>query len=107
MMPESSVHTDRLLIYPSRVKTFLVLLGSIVFVVLGVWIAESGIARGPAALEGFIASYVGIPFFSACGLYAAYRLLRRRPALEIDWMGITDAASALGVGRLSWEEIDH
>lgn len=100
-------HPDRLVIYPSRTKALLVVLGSIAFVALGIWIGTPEIARRVAPWEVVIASYVGVPFFSACGLYAAYRLAIRRPAVEIDSAGITDAASALGVGRLNWDEVDH
>ncbi len=104
MTTDSGMHSDRLVIYLSRAKMSLVLLGSIAFVVLGGWI---GTVQGVPFLDVVIASYVGVPFFAACGLYAAYRLASQRPALEIDSMGITDASSALGAGRLSWEEVDH
>ena len=107
VMLDSTQHSDRLVIYPSRVKMSLVLLGAIAFVLAGLWIGASGIARVAPIWEVFIATYVGVPFFAACGLYAAYRLVIRRPALEIDWMGITDTSSALGAGRLGWEEVDH
>jgi len=85
----------------------LVLLGSVTFVVIGIWIGTSDVARHLPIWDVVIAVYVGVPFFAACGLYAAYRLAIRRPALEIDSAGITDAASALGAGRLIWEEVDH
>jgi hypothetical protein len=108
MMPDirssgSGSPLDRLVIYPSRAKTLLVLLGAIGFVALAVWIGTLGLW----SLEALIAVCVGVPFFSACALYAMYRLVRNRPVLEIDWMGITDAASAFGAGRLYWSEVDH
>ncbi len=107
MTPDSSTDANRVVIYPSRAKMSLVLLGSIAFVVIGVWIATSDVARGLAIWKVVIASYVGVPFFAACGFYAIYRLATHRPALEIDSTGIADSASAVGAGRLSWEEIDH
>jgi len=76
-------------------------------VVIGAWIGTPGVAKGLAIWKVVVASYVGVPFFAACGLYAAYRLAIRRPAVEIDSKGITDAASAVGAGRLSWDEVDH
>lgn len=106
-MPDSSARFDRLVIYPSRAKMLLVLLGAIAFVVIGIWIDTTGVARRLPIWEVVIAVYIGIPFFAACGLYAAYRLAIRRPALVIDSTGITDAASALGAGRLLWDEVDH
>lgn len=107
VMTDSSTRADRLVIYPSRAKMSLVLLGAIAFVVAGLWIGTSDMTRGVPIWDVVIATYLGAPFFAACGLYAAYRLVIRRPALEIDWMGITDRASALGAGRLSWDEVDH
>jgi len=82
-------------------------MGSIAFVVIGVWIGTPGVARGLATWKVIVASYVGVPFFAACGLYAAYRLVSHRPALEIDSAGITDSASSVGAGRLRWDEVDH
>lgn len=107
MTADSSTDRNRVVIYPSRAKMSLVLLGSIAFVVIGVWIGTPAGARGLAVWKVVIASYVGVPFFAVCGLYAAYRLAIRRPALEIDSTGITDAASAVGAGRLRWDEVDH
>ena len=43
---------------------------------------------------------------AASGLYAVYRLAIRRPSLEFDSNGIT-APNVVGVGRLSWDEVDH
>jgi hypothetical protein len=107
MTHDSSGDPSRVVIYPSRAKMSLVLLGSIAFAVIGIWIGTPGVARGLAIWKVVIASYIGVPFFAACGLYAAYRLATHRPALEIDSTGITDAASAVGAGRLNWDEVDH
>ncbi len=98
---------DRVVIYPSRSKMLLILLGSIAFVVAGIWIGTSHMGQELPVWKVIIASYIGVPFFGFCGFYAAYRLAIRRPALEIDSTGITDAASALGARRLSWDEVDH
>ena len=105
MKPSTTNDPDRIVIYPSRGKTALVLLGAIGFVVVCAWLLSLGVRR--VGVEGLVASLVGVPFFGVCGLYAAYRLVHRRPAVEIDRMGIVDGASALGVGRLLWDEVDH
>ena len=107
MSPDSSTPPDRLVIYLSPVRMLLVFLGATAFVALGVGILASGVTRGLPLWELILAVYVSIPFFGACGLYAAYRLLIRRPALESDGMGITDTSSALGAGRLNWDEVAH
>ena len=91
MTPDSNTRSDRLVIYPSRTKMSLLLLGSIAFVVIGIWIGTSGVMRWVLIGEVVLATYAGVLFFAACGLYAAYRLAIRRPALEIDPAGITDA----------------
>src|SRR5262245_36958156 len=101
MKPDPSVTSEPLVIYPSRVKIALVLLGSVAFVLACFWIAKTGV------WEGILAACLGVPFFGACALYAAYRLIRRRPSFELDSMGIVDSGSAFGVGRLFWEDIDH
>lgn len=98
---------DRVLIYPSRAKMLYVLLVSIVIGALGIWIATSGVARELPAWKVAIVSYIATPFFAFGALYAAYRLAIRRPALELDSTGIIDNASAVGVGRLGWDEVDH
>lgn len=102
-----SEDAERLVVYPSRVKMVFVLLGAIAFVALGIWIATPDIASRVAAWKVMVASYVGVPFFGACALYAAYRLVRHRPSLEIDATGIMDNASAVAVGHLGWDEIDY
>lgn len=105
MRTELTNDPDRIVIYPSRAKTALVLLGAIGFVALCAWIVSLGVRS--VGVEGFVASLVGVPFFGVCGIYAAYRLAHHRPAVEIDRMGIVDGASALGVGRLLWDDVDH
>src|SRR5262249_37118686 len=101
MSPDSSVHMERLVIYPSRVKLALVLVGAIAFVLGCVWVATTGV------WEGIIAACLGVPFFGACGRYVAYRLIRGRPSFVMDDMGIIDSGHAFAVGRLFWDDIDH
>jgi hypothetical protein len=85
----------------------LILLGSIAFVAIGIWIGTTGVMLVLPIWEVVLVVYFGVLFFAACGLYAAYRLVIRRPALEIDPAGITDASSAIGAGRLRWDDVDH
>jgi hypothetical protein len=56
-----------------------------------------------------VVRFVGVPgvvFFSTGLLYALYRALRPRPAVILDDQGFVDHASAVGVGRVSWLEVD-
>ena len=107
MTSSTDHHAERIVIYPSRLKATLVLLGAIAFVVLGIWVGSPAMRSRVSLLSVILVSYVGVPFFSACGLYALYRIVIHRPALEIDWTGITDTSSAISAGHLNWEEIDH
>ena len=102
-MPDGT--TEQLVIYPSRVKVSLILLGAIVFVLLGLWIGTPDVARRVPLWEMVIATYVGVPFFGFAALYASYRLVRRRPAIVLDAAGIIDNASAIGAGPLRWDEL--
>jgi hypothetical protein len=107
MTPETIEHPDRIVLYPSRSKAVLILLGASAFVALGIWIASPGMASRVSPVQKFIASYVGIPFFAACGLYAAYRIAFRRPVLRIDASGINDTSHAFAPGHLCWHEVDR
>lgn len=96
---------DRLVIYPRRWKLALLALGALAFVFTGLWIG--GLFGGPKAGLGMVvvATYVGVPVFGLCFVYALYRLVVRKPALVVSREGILDNASALGAGMIRWEEI--
>jgi len=92
-------------IYPKKVKLLAIALGALLFVILGFYFAQNRVAMGLALWEIIITSYVGIPFFGLCLVYAIYRLLMPKPAVVISDEGIFDNASAVGAGMLRWEEI--
>ena len=46
-----------------------------------------------------------IAFFSACGLFALFKLFDRTPGLVIDAEGIIDNSSGLSAGRIPWSDI--
>jgi hypothetical protein len=79
----------------------MVLAGGLTFVAMG-----SGMVR---QVDPFTVAVgvIGIGFFSLCSAYALVRLVRPSVAVVVDAEGIVDRASALGVGRLMWEEIEH
>ena len=106
MTTETIEHPDRIVVYPSRRKAALVLLGAIGFVVLGIWIGSPGMAPRVSLFSKVVCTYIGVPFFALCGLYAAYRLAIRRPAVVIDRTGITDTSNAFAPGHLDWNDID-
>src|SRR5262245_45572372 len=93
-----------IVIYPSRFKLFLIAGGSLAFVILGIFLTiQQQIVMNP--LELMLASYVGVPFFGLCFMYATYRVLVQQPAVIISREGLFDNASAVGAGMLRWEEI--
>jgi hypothetical protein len=94
-----------IVVYQSRCRLAALLLGSLLFVVLGVLL----LARHPASMSAktTIAAAVGIPFFGACGLFILSRLIWRKPAIIIDNEGLTDQASAASVGFIPWSDIAY
>lgn len=107
-MTSERTSDERLVIYGSRKKALLLLMGAVAFVAAGVWIAGSSVAAArvsPARLV--VATYIGIPFFAVCALYFGYRLARPRPAVIADRSGLTDSASAVGAGHLPWSDIAY
>ncbi|WP_049815958.1 STM3941 family protein [Ralstonia sp. 25mfcol4.1] len=94
-----------IVIYQSRGKLAVLLLGSILFVVLCIFL----LAKHPVSMsaKSTIAVALGIPFFAACGLFMLFRLLWRRPAIIIDYEGINDQASAASIGFIPWKDISH
>jgi len=106
-MNDTGTERDCVVVYPSRIKLGLILLGSLAFGAFGVVIALAAEERGIAFWKVVVVSYLGVPFFSYLALFSAWRLLFRRPALVIDSSGITDAASAFGVGHVGWDEVDR
>ena len=97
---------EDIVIYPSRLKMSLIALGALAFVIAGIFIGtREEVTLTPLKL--FLATYVGIPFFGLCFLFAAYKLLVRKPAIIISNEGLVDNASAVGAGFLRWEEIEE
>src|SRR4051812_9551641 len=94
--------TDELVVPASRWKLVAAILGSIAFVLLGLWILRRAPRDGVEAAAAGLAS---IAFFGLCGVYAGWRLVRPRPAVVIDRQGILDNASALSVGLVRWDEV--
>src|SRR5262245_43759234 len=92
-------------IYPIRRKLWPLLLGAIMFVVLGFEII--GWRGVPAVIHLYhvLVAVLAIVFFGACGIVILGRLLWRSPAVILSRQGITDRASPIGIGFLSWEEV--
>jgi hypothetical protein len=96
---------DSIRIYPIRTKLWLVLLGAILFVALGVSIL--GLREEPAPLRLYhgLVAVLAIVFFGACAVVALVRILVPSPAVVLSREGLTDTTSPFGVGFLSWDEV--
>lgn len=94
-----------IVIYPDRRKLLLILLAACAFVVLGVFLVRIEGVGLVQRLELAVAGGASILFFGAVAIYAAYRLVMRRPVVTIGSGGITDNTSPFGVGRLPWSNV--
>jgi hypothetical protein len=96
---------DDVVIYQRKLKTLLIAAVSLLFVAIGFYLADGLDAMRLPLWVIVVTSYVGIPFFGLCFVYALYRLLSPKAAVVISREGIFDNASAVGAGMLKWEEI--
>ena len=96
---------DDIILYPSKVKTFLVALGALMFVLLGLFLSSLANLGYYPPWYMYALAFSSISFFGLCFVYAVIRLLFPKPSVIISRDGIFDNASALGAGMLKWEEI--
>ncbi|HWT00297.1 MAG TPA: STM3941 family protein [Pyrinomonadaceae bacterium] len=85
---------EKLIINNSRWKYVLLLIGSIGFVVGGIWMLMRGEPFGWAAIVFFGS---GVPI-------SVWQIADSRPRLVIDEQGVLDRT--LGVGRIAWGDIE-
>ena len=97
----------------SKVKTVLMVLGSLGFVALGVWfltldaeaITEARRFNSPILIYGI--GVVAIVFFGICGVFAVRKLFDSSPGLILNPQGLTDNSSGISVGFVPWSEVSH
>lgn len=93
----------------SKTKILLLLIGAIVFVILGTLFLMtpdtfiSPIFRNPPAIR--IAGIVAVLFFGVIGIYGFKKLFDKTIGLTIDENGITDNTNATSVGLIDWNDI--
>lgn len=93
----------------SKKKILLLLIGAIVFVILGVLFIMtpdtffSQIFRNPETIK--IAGIVAVLFFGAASIYGFIKLFDETIGLTIDGNGITDNTNASSVGLINWTDI--
>ena len=93
----------------SKKKILLVILGSLMFVALGIYfnvsLADIQDRYNPTIIK--VVGWCAIIFFSLTGAYAMYKILDKRPGLVIDQDGIYDNSSAAAIGLIPWNEIEY
>ena len=94
----------------SKKKIFLMLLGALAFVAIGLYfvISPPTIAnsyRGnPTKIA--IAGYASILFFGLCAFVLIKKLPDNKPGLIIDQTGLTDNSSGVSAGQILWSDIE-
>jgi len=90
----------------SKTKLLMMLIGSALFVGLGIWFVMNPAEIKPNR-ETFV-SIVGIAsilFFGACLLFITKKMFDTKIGLVIDENGINDNSSGVSVGLINWEDI--
>lgn len=84
----------------SKTKNILLLIGALIFVVIGVFIFlyEGSFFKRTMGI-------VSILFFGACGIIALKKLFDTQPGLILNQNGITDNTSGFPLGFVPWKEI--
>ena len=95
----------------SKIKLVLAIVGSLIFVGLGLWFVIS--PPGPQHFHRYspttmlVAGYASIIFFGLCALILIRKLPDNRPGLIIDDEGITDNSSGISSGKVLWSDISN
>lgn len=93
----------------SKTKTSLLLVGALIFVILGVLFIMTPekfvtiIFRNPQIIR--IAGIASVLFFGGAGIYGLRKLFDKSVGLIIDEIGITDNSNASSVGLIEWSNI--
>ncbi|MEM9141583.1 MAG: STM3941 family protein [Bacteroidota bacterium] len=100
---------DRIEIQLSKTKILILLVGSIVFVVLGGLFLlspekfESPIFRNPAAIR--VVGIASAAFFGICSIFITRKLFNNGIGLQIDDDGIIDNSNSTSIGLIEWADI--
>jgi hypothetical protein len=100
---------DKLEIPISKTKISFLLIGVLIFVILGVLFSftpdkfTTTFFRNPQIIR--IVGIVAVTFFGATGVYGLRKLFDKSVGLTIDDFGITDNSNASSVGLIDWSDI--
>lgn len=92
----------------SKTKISLLLIGTFIFIVGGVWgiidPERFSSTRYPKNIV-FIIGIVGASFFGICFVFIAKKAFSNKPGLVINDKGIIDNSNATSVGLIEWSDI--
>ena len=92
----------------SKAKIIVLLLFSVVFVLLGIWILSGGAddaRRSLGVVGNRIVGIAGILFFGGIGLILIKKILEKEPGLVLNKDGFIDNSSALSAGFVPWSNV--
>ncbi|MDN5202281.1 STM3941 family protein [Fulvivirgaceae bacterium BMA10] len=93
----------------SKMKITLLLIGAIIFIVLGILFIlnpqqfTTNLFRSPEIIR--IVGIASVSFFGLCLIFIVKKLFDNKIGLTIDHNGITDNTNATSVGLIEWEDI--
>jgi len=102
---------EEIIIPLSKNKILLIFLGSLMFVVFGIWFLNdpeifANSSYRPRSSEFIqIIGIIAVVFFGICGIFAFKKLLDKKEGLIINKSGITDNSSGISVGLVKWNDI--
>ena len=95
----------------SKNKIILLLLGTVIFVLLGFWLAidpenfKVSVFQYRSAELIRVVGIIGIAFFGVCSYFIFKKVFDKKYGLIIDKNGITDNSNATSVGLVKWADI--
>ena len=100
---------EKIIIPLSKAKIIISLIGTAVFVTLGIlFILNPATFISPAHKNSIfiqIAGMAAVLFFGVCFLFVAKKLFNNEAGLIIDNDGITDNSNATSIGLIEWQDI--
>jgi hypothetical protein len=103
--------TEQIEIPLSKTKLILMLVGSIAFVLLGLWLISEAdnlsgrMTKNPTYTRRIGAA--GVLFFGVCAVYIGRKIPDNKPGLIIDEFGLTDNSSGISAGKIMWNDIKY
>lgn len=87
-------------------KLTLFFLGSIAFVIGGLWAIVNSYTNNGSNFA-YLIGISSVLFFGYVGVGYGLKILDKKPGLVIDSFGITENSSSVSVGQISWSDIEY